>query len=128
MTEYKFVLDGVELPTPSDFDIEYQPMMTSDTGRLLSGTMVAKGLTKKFKVVLDYSNDLGITDEDVLKIIGGTWDKFGTNQEESYVLSFVLPGGITKSITCYFGPFKLSRKKRSEKGEWKGLKVEFIEK
>ena len=128
MIEYKFVLDGVVLPTPSDFDIQLQPMMTSDTGRLLSGTMVAKGLTKKIKVVLDYSNDLGISDEDLVLVMGKTWEQFGVNSEETYSLTFTMPGGTQKTIDCYFGPFNFSRKKRSEKGEWKGLKLEFIEK
>jgi hypothetical protein len=128
MSTYNFYLDGVLLPAPSSFDIEYQPMSTSDSGRLLNGTMVNKGLTKKYKVILYYDNDLGITDEDILVIIGGTWDKFGVNSEESYSFQFTLPGGTTKTIDAYFGPYKLSRGKASEFGEWKGFKLEIIEK
>lgn len=118
-----FKVNGVKIKTPTAFQIDFNPI--SDGERLLDGTMCINGVASKLTLTLQYDT---ITDTELLKVLGCTWDKLVSSKIITQEVSFPYIGGGVKTIRSYFAPtsVKLDRS-GAVAGVWKSFTMKFIE-
>ena len=124
-----FLVNGGKIKSPAHYQIGFSPMATDSTGRLLSGDMKYTALNRKLEVTLTYDAEgKGISDADLLVILGGTWDNFTAGSSISYEFTFPFVGGVQKTIKAYFAPFTIERSKEDlYKNRWSNFTFKFIE-
>lgn len=122
MANIVFKINGNVIPTPSDFVIEFQPIV--DAERLENGDMKIAGIAGKFKGVLTYNF---ITEDDLNTILGYTWDVFMSTKNITQSFTFPMPKGA-KTIKSYFSPFNVKITPQTlNAGGYEGMQISFIE-
>lgn len=117
---------GVQLPSPSEFSIDYNPI-TSDAGRLLNGNLaLEKGINHKHTITLSYDV---ISKEDLATIMGLTWTKYKTDRRSIVsTVTFEDIDGSIVTMKAYFAPFSANtRSGLNRNGMWSSVKFKFIE-
>lgn len=118
-----FKVNGVKIKTPTTYDIDFSPI--SEGERRLDGTMILGGVAGKLTVTLNYTT---ITDAELLKVLGCTWDVFMSSKVITQEIEFPYFGGTQKKIKTYFAPTKVNRDKDALiSGRWKNFTMKFIE-
>ena len=65
-SKYPFLVDGVEMPCPSKFDISYNDVSAPDSGRTLDAVMWKNRVAQKVSISLEWK---GKNDEDTATIL-----------------------------------------------------------
>ena len=118
-----FKVNGVKIKTPTSFQIDFNPI--SDGERLLDGTMVIEGVAGKLTVTMKYDT---ITDTELLKVLGCTWDKLISGKVITQSVTFPYIGGGQKTIRSYFAPNSVRLDRGGvQAGLWRDFTLKFIE-
>ena len=118
-----FKVNGNKVKTPTTYDIDFNPI--SEGERRLDGTMILEGVSGKLTVTLNYNT---ITDDELIGVIGCTWDVFMSSKKITQEIEFPYFGGKQKKIKTYFAPTKVTRDKEALlSGRWKNFTMKFIE-
>lgn len=105
MSQTLFKIDGVEIKTPSEFDMSYYSLTQSN--RVATGEMVMDFVANKRKFNFKYK---AITSLELNKIIEILWTKLESTRQCFHELTYMDDDGL-KTVTVYAGaiPKKLHR-------------------
>lgn len=65
-TKYPFIVNNVDMPCPSKFEISYQDVSAADSGRVESALMYKNRVAQKTKISLEW---LGVSDANAATIL-----------------------------------------------------------
>ena len=120
-----FKVNGIVLPEPTEYDIEFQPI-TDGGERNLAGKMVGLvGIAPKYKIPLSWDY---LTDSELNTIMGCTWDEFESNLRIEVTFTFPSYAGRVKTIQAYFSPMQVKRTSGAYLNNgWENFSITFIE-
>lgn len=92
---YRLVVDGVELPTPAleGITITYEPIWSSNAGRVASGKLTGTKITSKWKLEVKWPV---LSQSDAQKVFDAASGEFKT-------VIFTDYSGTERTITAYCG-------------------------
>jgi hypothetical protein len=115
-------INGIQIKTPNDLDIEHYNLTKS--GRVASGLMTMELVAKKVKLNLSYAFLEGPDLVTIKNIIDGT--------KMFFDVTYYDDNGVQKTVKCYSGAIKYKKFRSSHKDTfngwyWKDVEFALIE-